>query len=282
MDTLRDMRLLDELWESGQAPWTGAGERRPFWRDRPRSSRRHRARRRVARRRRWSTGADVVCLVRDWVPADASCPQRHRPDGVTVVDGRRPRPGAARARARRVRGRHRLPPRGPDDRRPSRTAIPSRRSRRTSRGTWALLEACRRSPTRRADRRGVVGQGVRRQRRCPTTRTRRSRGGTLRRQQVVRRPDRAGLRRHLRPAGRDHALRQLLRRRRPELEPDRARHDPLGAARRAPGHPLRRHATSATTSTSRTAPPPTCCWPRAGRESPTCAARRSTSPTRPQ
>ena len=34
-------------------------------------------------------------------------------------------------------------------------------------------------------------------------------------------------------ARRDHPLRQLLRRRRPELEPDRARHDPLGDPRHA-------------------------------------------------
>ena len=66
---------------------------------------------------------------------------------------------------------------------------------------------------------------------------------------------------HLRPAGRDHALRQFLRRRRPELEPHRAGHDPLGAPRRAAGHPLATAATSATTSTSRTAPRRTCCWP---------------------
>ena len=46
----------------------------------------------------------------------------------------------------------------------------------------------------------------------------------------------------LRTAGRDHPLRQLLRRRRPQLEPHRARHDPLRAPRRAPGDPLRRHA----------------------------------------
>ena len=65
---------------------------------------------------------------------------------------------------------------------------------------------------------------------------------SLRRQQVVRRPDRAPLRRHLRAAGDDHALRQLLRRRRSELEPHRPRHDPLGAARPAAGDPLRRHA----------------------------------------
>ena len=36
----------------------------------------------------------------------------------------------------------------------------------------------------------------------------------------------------------DHALRQLLRRRRPQLEPDRARHRPLDPARHGPDHPL--------------------------------------------
>ena len=57
----------------------------------------------------------------------------------------------------------------------------------------------------------------------------------------------------LRPAGRDHALRQLLRRRRPELEPDRPRHDPLGPPRRAPV--IRSDGpSSATSSTSRTPP----------------------------
>ena len=41
------------------------------------------------------------------------------------------------------------------------------------------------------------------------------------------------------PVG-DHALRQLLRRRRPQLEPHRARHDSLDPARPASGHSLRR------------------------------------------
>ncbi len=65
----------------------------------------------------------------------------------------------------------------------------------------------------------------------------------------------------LRPAGVRHALRQLLRRRRSQLEPHRARHDSLGPPRRAAGHSLRRAASRATTSTSRTARGPTCCWP---------------------
>ena len=63
---------------------------------------------------------------------------------------------------------------------------------------------------------------------------------SLRRQQVLRGPDRADLRARPTAAGRDHPLREFLRRRRSELEPHRARHHPLGAARRAPGDPLRR------------------------------------------
>ena len=62
----------------------------------------------------------------------------------------------------------------------------------------------------------------------------------------------------VRPAGRDHALRQHLRRRRPELEPDRPRHDPLGDPRRRAPSSAPTASRSATTSTSRTARPPTC------------------------
>ena len=56
--------------------------------------------------------------------------------------------------------------------------------------------------------------------------------------------------------------------------------DPLGAARRAAGDPLRRHVTSAITSTSRTGPPPTCTWPSAWPASRRCSATPSTSPPR--
>ena len=75
----------------------------------------------------------------------------------------------------------------------------------------------------------------------PTTRTLRSRAGTP---TTSASPARDLIAQtyaaHLRPAGGDHALRQLLRRRRPELEPDRPRHDPLGPPRPAAGDPLRR------------------------------------------
>ena len=60
----------------------------------------------------------------------------------------------------------------------------------------ALLEACRRSPTRQADRRRVVRQGLRRPRAAALRRGHAARrAAPLRREQVVRRPDRADLRR---------------------------------------------------------------------------------------
>ena len=77
-------------------------------------------------------------------------------------------------------------------------------------------------------------QGLRRPGKAALRRDDPARGpASVRRQQVVRGPDRAGVCRDLRPAGGHHALRQFLRRRRPELEPHRARHDPLGPPRPA-------------------------------------------------
>ena len=109
-------------------------------------------------------------------------------------------------------------------------------------GTWALLEACRRSPLVKQIVVASSDKAYGDQAELPYARTTPLEG---------RHPYDVSkscadliahvLRRHLRAAGRDHPLRQLLRRRRPELEPHRARHDPLGAARRAAGHPLGRH-----------------------------------------
>ncbi len=90
-------------------------------------------------------GAEVTCLVRDWVPHSelvrgGPCRLYQR------RSWRRPRSTASRTRAGRIRDRIRssiLQRRLSSE---SRTAIQSRPSRRTSAGTWALLEACRRSP----------------------------------------------------------------------------------------------------------------------------------------
>ena len=106
------------------------------------------------------------------------------------------------------------------------------------------LEPARSLPPRargQVDRGCVVRQGLRRPGQAALRRGDAAAGpASLRREQVVRGPDRPDLRQDLRPAGGDHALRQLLRRRRPELEPHRARHHPLRPPRRAPGDPLRR------------------------------------------
>ena len=147
----------------------------------------------------------------------------------------------ARAGPRRVRDRHRLPPRGPDDRgdRQPQPGLDLRNQHPRD------LDAARGLPPQPARRSRSCSPRPTRptasRRSCRTTRTTPLAGqAPLRRQQVLHRPHRTVLRRHLRPAGGDHALRQLLRRRRPELEPHRARHDPLGAARPAAGDPLRR------------------------------------------
>ncbi len=220
------------------------GDERDFWRDRPtfvtgatglvggwlvRRLRRRRRRRRLPRPR---LGARSPSCVRGGL-LDAG---HGRPR-------RRPRPGAARARRSAST---RSTPSSTWRPRPS-SAIANRNPVSTFETNIARhLGAARGLPPQPA------GEADRRSPRptrptattssCPTTRTRRSQGrhpydvskscADLIAQTYAD---------DLRPAGRDHALRQLLRRRRPELEPHRARHDPLGAARRAAGHPLRRH-----------------------------------------
>ena len=93
-------------------------------------------------------------------------------DQVTSSTGDVEDQAARRADARRVRGAHRLPPGGADARSAWPTATRRRRSRRTSPGTWRVLEAARRSPlveqvvTASSDK--AYGDAARR---CPTTRT---------------------------------------------------------------------------------------------------------------
>ena len=163
-------------------------------------------------------------------------PDRPRQGGP----GRRARPGAAGAGPGRVRDRHGLPPGGADDRR-DRQPQPGLDLRGEHPGD---LDAARGLPplsSGQAGGPGLVRQGLRRPGTPPLRRRDATPGdASLRRQQVVRGPDRPHIRGQLRLAGRDHALRQLLRRRRPELEPDRARDDPLGPPRPAAGDPLGR------------------------------------------
>ena len=104
---------------------------------------------------------------------------------------RRARPGAARAGARRVRDRHRLSSGRADDRRhrQPQPGLDVRDEHRAAPGRCS--RPCRRSP-READRRRLVRQGVRRPGAAALRRDDAAPGpASLRRQQVVRRPDRA-------------------------------------------------------------------------------------------
>ena len=148
------------------------------------------------------------------------------------------------------------------------------------RGTWALLEACRRSPTVEqvviaSSDKAYGDQDV-----LPYTED----APLLGRHPYDVSKSCADLlaqmyAKTLRPARVHHALRQLLRRRRSELEPYRAGHDPVGAARRAAGDPVGRplHARLSLRRGRRRAP--TCSWPSRWRPSRSSPERRSTSPT---
>ena len=234
MDTYREYQYLNELW-ARRGALEGLGMTSGFWQDRP-----------VLvtgatglvggwlTRRLVEAGADVVCLVRDWVPQSElvrSRTDRTREGGAR----RRARPRSARARPRRVRDRHRLSPGRPDHRghRQPQPGVHVRNATSRAPGTCWKPAAAR--PARPADRGGVLRQGLRRPGdSCPTPRTTPLQGRhpydvSKSCADLIAQAYAADLR----PAGGDHPLRQFLRRRRPELEPHRARHDPLGAARRS-------------------------------------------------
>ena len=178
-------------------------------------------------RRLLTGGAYVVALVRDVDPQSELVRSGDHRRVTAVVNGDARGPRRRRARRRRARGRHGLPPRRPDDRR-RRPAEPARDVRGELQGTWNVLEACRRIAARAAGRRRVSDKAYGDGREAALHRGHAAaRAGTLRRLEELHRPARDRLRASVRPAGRDRALRQHLRRRRPELEPHRARHDPL-------------------------------------------------------
>ena len=273
MDTLRDVRLLESLWADRRGALEGVGvtARRVLARPARPRDRGDRA----GRRRGWSGGcvearrATSSCLVRDCGPAVASsCATRLTSTARHGRARRRRGPGAARARARRVRDRHRLPPRRADDRRHRQPQPGRRRSRRTSRGTWHAARGLPPQPARQAGRRRVVAT---RPTATPTALPvhrgdAAPRPAPVRREQVVRRPDRPDLRAHLRRCpsaitrcGNFYGGGDLNWNR---IVPGTIR---SRAARRAAGHPLATARSCATTSTSRTARPRTCCWPRRSR-----------------
>ena len=111
------------------------------------------------------------------------------------------------------------------------------------RGTYLLLDACRRAGdlvTR--GRRRLERQGLRHRGRAPVHGGHAARrAGALRGLEDLHRPPRAVVRRELRPARGGGAVRQRLRRRRSQLESDRARHHPRSAAGRDARDPQRRH-----------------------------------------
>ena len=147
----RDVQLLEELWERGRRrPWkvwdvSGDG----FWRDRPRPRHRRRpgcvgslARRAAARR----AARDVVCLVRDWVPQSELVRSGDARAGRASCDGALEDYDAVE----RALGEHEIDTVfhlgaqtivgvAHRDRR-------CRRFEANIRGTWNVLEACRRQP----------------------------------------------------------------------------------------------------------------------------------------
>ena len=164
-------------------------------------------------------GADVVCLVRDWVPQS----ELVGGESARPRQGRRAATSATRRCSSACLGEYEID-----------TVIhlaaqtivgvanrnPGLDVRDQHRRDLAAARGVPPQPGGQADRRRLVRQGLRRAGEAALRRGHAARGpASLRRQQVVRRPDRQTLRGHLRPAGRDHPLRQLLRRRRPELEP---------------------------------------------------------------
>ncbi len=161
MDTLRDVRAARRPVEQRQRAVEGSG------RDQPASG--TTARRWSPARPAWSAagssasacdaGADVVCLVRDWVPQselvrtgllDRSARSFAATSAIAICWS------ACSASTRSTPSF--IWPRRRSSASP--TAIPSRRSKATSRGTWRLLEACRRSPHVKHDRARLVRQGL--------------------------------------------------------------------------------------------------------------------------
>ena len=229
---------------TGDAPWkVWPHDARRSGRDRADArDRRHRPRRRLARSGACSSAGPTSSA---WCATGSRESELVRSGLLDRVDGRaRATSGTRRcssgpsASTRSTRS-STSPPR-PSSASP--TGTRSRRSRRTSRGTWTRARSvppqpgsssrsCSPRPTRRTASSDALpyAEDTPLEGRHPYDVSKSC--ADLIAQSV---------RRHLRAAGRHHPLRQLLRRRRPELEPHRPGHDPLGPPRRAPGDPLRR------------------------------------------
>src|SRR5262249_50637426 len=127
MDTYREYRALNDLWERGEAPWKvwrrggGFGSPRPLLgAGRPGRGCSWPARGRACPSVGWGAparrrGGRGLPGARLGAPERAGAGPADRPGEGRPR--RRPRPGDGRAGPGRVRGRHGLPPGGPDDRR---------------------------------------------------------------------------------------------------------------------------------------------------------------------
>ena len=167
-----------------------------------------------------------------------------RPSSSRSGDARRVTWCAARSRTSPARAR----PRSSTRSTPSSTWRPRPRRRRHSGNPLDLrdqharhLQPARGLPPLRRPRAGASSwrrptRPTASSRRCPTRRSSRWRAGIPYdvSQGVRRPPDRRPIAGSLRPAGGDRPLRQHLRRRRPQLESHRPRHDPFRAAASAP------------------------------------------------
>ena len=150
------------LWASGKAPWKVWDHERAFWRDRPTLvTGAHRPPRRLARPppgrargRRRSAWSATGCPSPSW--CGAGCSSGSRSCGATCATRRSWSACSASTRST---------PSSTSPRRPI-VAIANRNRSSTFEtniaGTWALLEACRRSPLVRAGRPRLVRQGLRR------------------------------------------------------------------------------------------------------------------------
>ena len=194
---LRDKRQLESLWASGQRAVEDL-DVSSFWRDRPTlvTGATGLARRLARAARLVEQGADVVCLVRDWVPrVRAGAPRAGSiacASSAAMCDDQ--------ALVERALGEYEVDTVfhlaaqtivGIASRNPVSTFETN------IRGTWALLEAVPAQPGRPAGHRRFVRQGLRRPRDAAVHRGHAASGAvSLRRQQVLRRSDRAVVRRH--------------------------------------------------------------------------------------
>ena len=187
-------------------------------------------------------GAYVSVLVRDWDP-QSELIRSGDVRRTAVVSGRLEDCDTLERALSRARGRHGLPPRRAD--RSSATALrsPLVTFEANVRGSYNLLEACRRQGS--VVKRVVVASSDKAYGDVETLPYTEEMPVNGRHPYDVSKSctdlHRRDLRAHLRPAGCDRALRQHLRRRRLELEPAGARHDPQRPRQRASDPAQRRH-----------------------------------------